>query len=206
MEANEATTAMSSAGPTLPLSPSAPSHSSSLSTSYAEKPTSSSSGGMKLSGQKPTLDSLLSLSNETNDDGWGDLDEEQPKSIPTIPKIHTNELSKSASPASAPIKQGPAAPSLQPMKPTQSTRLNVAGPSLSRAHSTNNATSTQENSKTVQKSPSLNALIPSPPTTPSMPLSKEEKAQELARKKEERVQKIAQIKAAKAAANSGSLI
>ncbi|TIB87353.1 ARM repeat-containing protein [Wallemia mellicola] len=206
LEANEATTAMTSAGPTLPLSPSAPSHSSSLSTSYAEKPTSSSSGGMKLSGQKPTLDSLLSLSNETNDDGWGDLDEEQPKSIPTIPKIHTNELSKSPSPASAPIKQGPAAPSLQPMKPTQSTRLNVAGPSLSRAHSTNNATSTQENSKTVQKSPSLNALIPSPPTTLSMPLSKEEKAQELARKKEERAQKIAQIKAAKAAANSGSLI
>ncbi|TIA87050.1 hypothetical protein E3P99_03415 [Wallemia hederae] len=231
LEASEATTAMSSAGGDAVRTPSpmapaaAPTHSSSLSTSQLGK-AGSSGGGMKLGGSaKPApspFDSLISASSSTNaalddndaDDGWGDLDE--PKAIPTIPKIHTS-VATAPGPASAPIKQAgsaPAAPSLQPIKPTTAKNAGLGAPqpssTLNRANSTNNAPTTlspSESSKSVQKSPSLSTLIPSPPT-PSTPLSKEEKAQELARKREERAQKIAQIKAAKAAAtaNTGTLI
>ncbi|TIB17428.1 hypothetical protein E3P77_00155 [Wallemia ichthyophaga] len=200
LEASEATTAMSSAGPEAAASMPSPMLPT-QSTPQLDKPM--SSGGMKLGSNKP---SPSPLPFEDDEGGWGDL--EEPKSIPSIPEMHASNTS-----VSAPTRQAgsaPAAPSLQPIKPTNTGSmarpgLGAPSPALNRANTTNNAPT--ESHISVQKSHSLHTLSPSP-SSPSTPLSKEEKAQDLARKREERAQKIAQIKAAKAAAtaNTGTLI
>lgn len=191
---------MSSAGPEAAASMPSPMLPT-QSTPQLDKPM--SSGGMKLGSNKP---SPSPLPFEDDEGGWGDL--EEPTSIPSIPEMHASNTS-----VSAPTRQAgsaPAAPSLQPIKPTNTGSmarpgLGAPSPALNRANTTNNAPT--ESHISVQKSHSLHTLSPSP-SSPSTPLSKEEKAQDLARKREERAQKIAQIKAAKAAAtaNTGTLI